>query len=285
MGLKFIWRETIRTIKFSLLNFFLSALVQALSLLLLLIFLTITFNLFSLIKETYNRIEIYAFLEENVPYPEVADKIFLIAGVKEIRYVSKDEALEELKEDLGEDASLLSGLDKNPLPNTIRIKLEPNYHSASALKEIEKKLTNIPGIREVWSGREVLGKLEKLLRVIIFSDIGILIIVGISVIFIVLQNIEASTFQRRREIEIMRLVGATEYLVSAPFYFQGLLQGIIGGIFAFLGVSLLAYFVSATLISFSFPSLPFFLLSLTVGAVLGISGSYVALSRIKETEK
>jgi cell division protein FtsX len=83
----------------------------------------------------------------------------------------------------------------------------------------------------------------------------------------------------------MRLVGATEYLVSAPFYLQGLLQGIIGGIFAFLGVSLLAYFVSATLISFSFPSLPFFLLSLTVGAVLGISGSYVALSRIKETEK
>jgi len=285
MGFRFIGKETFRTIKSSLLNFFLSAVVQALCLLLLLIFLTITLNLFSLIKETYARIEIYAFLEDKVSYSQVADKVFLIAGVKEVRYVSKDEALEELKEDLGEDQALLSGLDKNPLPNSIRIKLEPDYHSSTALKEIEDKLTNISGIREVWSGREVLGKLERLLRIVLVSDIGILIIVGIAVIFIILQNIEATTFQRRREIEIMRLVGATEFLVSAPFYFQGLLQGILGGIFAFIGLASIAYFVSLSLVSFFFPTLPLFLLSLIIGAILGISGSYVALSRIKEAKK
>lgn len=281
MGLKFILKETFRTIRASRLNFFLSAIVQALCLLIFLIFLTITINLLSLVQETYNRIEIYAFLKEKVSYPEVADKVFLIAGVKEVRYVSKDDALQELKEDLGEDAGILSDLDKNPLPNSIRIKLEPDYHSSSALKEIEKKLANIPGIREVWSGREVLGKLEKLLRIILVSDFGILIIIGIAVIFIIFQNIEAIYLQRRREIEIMRLVGANEYFVSAPFYWQGFLQGIFGGLLAFLTLALLAYFLSTTLLSFIFPVFPLFFLSLFIGAILGISGSYIALSRIK----
>ncbi|MEO0102005.1 MAG: permease-like cell division protein FtsX [candidate division WOR-3 bacterium] len=286
MAFQFIWKETLRTIKTSRLNFFLSAIVQALCLLVFLIFFLITLNLLSLVRKTYNRIEIYAFLEDNTSYPEVADKVFLIAGVKEVRYVSKEEALEELKEDLGDEAGILSGLEKNPLPNSIRIKLEPTYHSRQALKEIEEKLSRIPGIREVWSGKEVLGKLERFLRITLISDFALLIIIGIAVIFIIFQNIEATYLQRRREVEIMRLVGASASLVSAPFYCQGFLQGTLGGLFAFLALALLAYLISSNLsLSFSFPLLPLLLLSLFLGAFLGIAGSYTALSRMGETSK
>ncbi len=285
MNLKFVAQETFRTIRLNRLNFFLASLVLAICLFLFLIFFTLTLNIFSLVRETSNRIEIYAFLEEKVSYREIADKVFLIAGVKEVRYVPKDEALKELEEDLGEDVGILSALDKNPLPNSLRIRLEPNLRSSLALLTVEKKLTNIPGIKEVWSGRKILERLEKTLRIALLAALGILFAVGVAVIFITFQSIEAIFFQRAKEIEIMRLVGASEYLVSAPFYLQGFLQGLGGGLFAFLGVALLNYFVSRTLIIFSFPTLSILLLSLSLGAILGILGSFTALSRMKFERK
>ncbi len=282
MSITFVLKETFRTIKLNKLNFFFSATVQALCLLLLLIFVTITLNLTSVVKEVHNRIEIYAFLDEKSSYQKVADKVFLIAGIKEVRYVSQDEALEELKDDLGEDASLLKGIDKNPLPNSLRIKLEQDFQSSFKIREVEKKISAIPGIKEVWSGREVLEKLERLLRIAFFSNFLLLAIVGLAVIFIIFQNIESTIFHRRREIEIMRLVGATDYLVNAPFYGQGFLQGILGGLIAFLILSLLAYLASFALPKFLFPHFYLFLFAITLGSILGIFGSYAALARIKE---
>ncbi|MEO0107741.1 MAG: permease-like cell division protein FtsX, partial [candidate division WOR-3 bacterium] len=202
--------------------------------LLLTIFGVVTLNLFALVNQARTRVEVYAFVADDANPVELDQSLRLVTGVADVRYVSKTEALEELKRDLGEGSAVVDVLGRNPLPASLRVKLAPGFARVQSLSEIERKITALPGILEVWSGRELLEKLERIFATALGLDVALLVVIVLSVLFVVFQSVESIINTRSKEIEIMRLVGATDAVVRVPFYSEGIFQGLAAGIVAFL---------------------------------------------------
>jgi len=280
MALNFLAQEAVKNVTRNKSSFFLSAGVSAACLLLLSIFLIITFNIYRAKNFIEDKIEIYAFLDENVNEQELIDNISQITGIKQVQYVTKDEALSQLRSDLGDNADLLDILQRNPLPASLRIKLDPNYRLPTRLGELEDKIKLLKGIREIWSGKDMLIQIQKIIKVIVGFDIGILLIVFLSVIFIVSRTVEATIVAKAREIEIMRLVGATSAMVKFPFYVEGLFHGVLGSLISFVVTAIIFYFVRSIVPSLFVPFFMLAIFNLFWGSLLGIGGSYIALSRV-----
>jgi cell division transport system permease protein len=207
-------------------------------------------------------------------------RIGALDGVTQARYVSKDEALTELRSDLGPDSGLVDALGENPLPPSVRVTVGSDFASAGGLDAIENKIMLIPGVTEVWSGKETIERLSRITRAVMFLDIGILAVVFCAVLFIAFQTVESSIASRRHEIEIMELVGATSTTVRLPFIIEGTSQGMLGGIAAFVLVLILHRITAAVIPASVLPTGIVVLTDLVLGAFSGAAGSLIALNRI-----
>jgi cell division transport system permease protein len=261
-------------------SFLMAVAVQATCLLLLTLFAVVTLNVFSLLNTARSRVEVFAFITDDASPTDLAASLKLIAGIQDVRYVTKSEALDELKSDLGESSSLVDVLGHNPLPASLRISLAPGYAQAKNLTELERKISIMPGVIEVWSGRELLGRLERIFSTALVIGIALLVVIAISVIFVVFQSVETTVTTRSKEIEVMRVVGATDATIKAPFYWEGAFQGALGGLLAFV-LSLVLYQVALTQIPEPvFPAAGVALFNVVLGGVLGYMGADIALSRL-----
>ena len=280
MRLSYILQEALRSINRNRGSFILAATVQAICLVLLSVFIILTWNLVRISETASRRIELYAFVSDQADPTLLEGRIGSLDGVARARYVSKDEALSELRTDLGPDSSLVSALEANPLPPSVRITVRSGFASLSELAAIEQKILLIPGITEVWSGKEMVDRLDRITRTVMFLDIGILVTVFCAVLFIAFQTVESSIASRRHEIEIMELVGATGATVRLPFVIEGTAQGILGGAAAFV-LAVVFYRLTAVVIPASaLPTGLVLLADLGLGALSGIAGSLIALNRI-----
>jgi cell division transport system permease protein len=280
MALKFLFNEGLKNIFRNKSSFFLSVGVSTACLLLLSLFIMLTTNLLRAKNQIEEKFEIYAFLTNDADANDLMEKISTINGVRQVTYVSKDEALTELKTDLAENAGILDILERNPLPASIRIKIEPHYQLSTRLDELEQKIQILKGIKETWSGQDLLIRIEKIIRTVIGFDIGILVIVFFAIIFIVSRTVEATIVSKAREIEIMKLVGASNTMVRFPFYVEGFLHGLFGGIIAIICTVIIYLFAASQFPLLYFPWLMLVLINLVFGGLLGVAGSYLALTRI-----
>jgi cell division transport system permease protein len=281
MKLDQVLRESWRRVSRNRGQFLLAAAVQAICLTLLSIFVVMTINVTGLIRSAGKRVEIYAFLDERADAETIRSRIALLTGVSGARYVTKEEALEELRADLGPDTGLVSTLGENPLPPSIRVNIAGGLSTADVVGDIEKKVELIPGVTEVWSGREFLARLDAVMRTVFALDALILVIVCCSVAFIVFQTVEASINAHRSEIEIMELVGAPRSAVRLPFVIEGAVQGLIGGVASFALVYALYRILRTTLSAPVFPTSTVVALDLGLGALLGLLGAVIALSAVQ----
>jgi cell division transport system permease protein len=276
----YIFQEALRSINRNRGSFVLAATVQAICLVLLSVFIILTWNLVRLSQASSRRIELYAFVSDEAEPTLLEERIGALDGVALARYVSKDEALTELRADLGPDSSLVSALEANPLPPSVRITVRSGFASLSELGALEQKVLLIPGVAEVWSGKEMVERLERITRTVMFLDVGILVIVFCAVLFIAFQTVESSIASRQHEIQIMELVGATGATVRLPFVIEGTAQGILGGAAAFL-VAIVFHRLTAVVIPASgLPTGLVLLVDLGLGALSGIAGALIALNRI-----
>ncbi len=280
MATKFLIREGVRNILRNKSAFFLSASVSAICLLLLSIFLVLTINILRAKNYFEERIEIYAFLQDNAEVNDLINKISLLNGVRDVQYVSKEQALRELKQDLSDNAQLLDILGHNPLPAGLRIQVDPNFKLASRLSELEEKIKLLKGVRETWSGKDILIRLQRIIRIIVGLDTGLLLIVFVAVVFIISRTVESTILARSREIEIMRLVGASSNMVKFPFYIEGLSHGFLGSIISFIVSIILFYLVTIEIPMLSIPIFSLLIFNVIAGSLLGLGGSYIALSHI-----
>lgn len=261
-------------------GFFLSTAVLAICLTLLSIFIVVTANVITLARWAGRRVEVYAFLADDADPELVRARIETLAGVASARYVSKQAALDELRADLGPDSTLVSALSDNPLPASIRIALSGGFAPSQLVAEIERKASLIPGVTEVWSGRETLARLDRIMRTILILDALVLAIVSLSVAFIVFGTVEAAVTARRREIEIMELVGAPRVAVRLPFMIEGALQGLTGGLASFLLTFGLHRIISTAIAAPIFPTLTVLAVNLLLGLLLGFTGAATALGSV-----
>jgi cell division transport system permease protein len=280
MRLSYIFQEALRSINRNRGSFILAATVQAICLVLLSVFIILTWNLMRLSETASRRIELYAFVSDQTDPALLVDRVGSLDGVAQARYVSKDEALVELRDDLGPDSSLVSALEDNPLPPSVRITVRSGFASLSELASLEQKVMLIPGVTEVWSGKEMVERLERITRTVMFLDIGILVIVFCAVLFIAFQTVESSIASRHHEIQIMELVGATGTTVRLPFVIEGTAQGILGGAAAFVLAVVFHRLTTVVIPASALPVGLVLLADLGLGTLSGIAGALIALNRI-----
>ena len=196
--------------------------------------------------ESQNEMVVYLYDETTRQQADsMSVEIEAMEGVQEVRYVSKEEALEEQKDWLGEDGSLLDGLeDDNPLPASLRVTLS----DLGRLSEIEARCKSMAGVESVSSPTylaETLTGVERTLTVLAAIIIGILLLTSLVVIG---NTVRLTVFARRREISIMKYVGATNGFIRLPFIVEGMVIGLVAAVLAF-GVLFGVYGVIGRLLS------------------------------------
>jgi cell division transport system permease protein len=209
----------------------------------------------------------------------------------EVRYVDRAQALARLRSDLGELGSALDGLPQNPLPPSLEI-LPKQALPAAAVRVLAAELLLLPNVRDIEYGREWLDKLEALGRGLRAFAAGAMLAVLGAALLVVANTIRLAVYARRDEIEIMKLVGATDGYVRAPFLMEGALQGLLGAGLAVAAVLsaqhwLLPYATEA----FTFAagvSAPHLMVRHTAaifaaGTLVGFGGSWIAVARFLRT--
>lgn len=176
-------------------------------------------------KDKFDEIQI--FLEDTTEDEQIElikSKIENQEGVSSVIFQSKDEALEKMKKEWGEEAYLLEGLETNPLPNTIIVKLKDIEYADS----IAEKIKDLEGIEEIQYNQDII---EKLVLVANYVKTGGMLVVSILIfvsVFIISNTIKLTVTARKREISIMKYVGATNGYIKGPFIIEGVLFGLIG---------------------------------------------------------
>lgn len=279
MSLRIGIREGFRTINRNSSLFVLSLLVTSISLFLLSLFALITVNLYHFLDILDQKIEIIAFLSENVDHKILRTNIEKINGVTDAIYVSSDEALKNLQTEIQGTEEVLSVFEANPLPASLRIKLESRFRNAQGLREISEKVMLMRGVTETIYGGELVGELKRITHIVTVFDLGLLVIIIFSVIFVIFQTIKLTIFARATEIEIMKLVGASNSFIAVPFTFEGIIQGIIGGLVAFILTIITTRAASSFIADIFYPQWLFLFGSVVSGMLFGIIGSTIALRR------
>ncbi|AXQ79028.1 ABC transporter permease [Streptococcus chenjunshii] len=221
----------------------------------------------------------------NENYHKVYDQIMAISGVKSITFSSKDEQLKQLQDTYGDDWALLDG-DSNPLQDVYVVEAA----APEEVKDIAESISGIEGVESVdygGSDSDQLFRFAALIRTWGLVGTGLLVLVAI---FLISNTIRITIISRRRDIEIMRLVGAKNSYIRGPFFFEGAWVGFLGAIIPSLVVYFLYQYVyrafspSLELQSLSLYDPGFFLPSLIgllflIGIVIGSIGSMLSMRR------
>jgi cell division transport system permease protein len=193
-------------------------------------------------------VQIMAYLEAGQTTTDVEDvkqRLHSTTGIKLARFVSRDEALQRLKKQLAQLPSLFENLRENPLPDAFEVHIAPGFHNSTHIKVIAEAIQTMPGIAEVEYGQQWFGRfvhIVNLFRIAGYTLGGIFIIAAI---FIVANTTRLVLYSRQEEVEIMRLVGATDGFIKTPFYIEGLIQGTVGGLLG-LGTLFIAFLFLST---------------------------------------
>lgn len=204
--------------------------------------------------------------------------------------VSPDEALARLRRELGEAGDALESLPDNPLPISVEIAMPPALRSPERLAAVATQLRALPQVTAVDYGAQAVSRLSSMARALRYgAAVAFAIVLGVAVV-IVAATLQLVIYARRDELEIQKLVGATDAFVKIPFLLEGLLQGLMGWLVATLGLwGFLAWVGPRLQTLFAFTALPTVgagALSVTVvlqllaaGLAMGLIGSFIALGR------
>jgi Cell division protein len=185
------------------------------------------------ILEVESKVEAKVILKDNITMTQQKDlekKIKEVDGVVEVSYESKAQAMEKFKNQLGEqNKSLVEGLDKdNPMPNSYIIKVE----KPEVISNVVTHIKGSEGIESIKDAREVVDKLMSITRTLKWvGSVIFIILIGVS-LFLIGNTIKITVYSRRREIGIMKYIGATDWFIRWPFIIEGIIIGIIGAVFA-----------------------------------------------------
>jgi len=238
-----------------------------------------------------NASEISLFVKQGLSDKEtqsLVKRIKLYPEVSEVAYISNKTALEEFKQVSG-FGQALDYLDSNPLPSVISVTPTKRHAKPDTARQLLAKLEDE---REIDFGKldiEWLERLNALLSLLRESVITIAFLLLTSVILIIGNTIRLSIMDKKEEIQIMKLVGATNHFIQTPFLWTGIWYGIIGGFFAFICIELMMWWLGSAVsevagvyqAEFLLQGLSFFeffnLIMLAV--LLGLFGSYLSVKR------
>lgn len=264
---------------------FIATVTVVISLILVGIFLIVTINLGRLVNDLRSRVELEVFLDDSMDetkIQELTSKINRFEGVDSLRYISKDMAAEEFKQLFkNQQEDYFATLGYNPLPSSFRIKLTKDYQTASGAEKVFQYLNSLAEINEedIVYRREYVVLLEKYIKVAIVVDFVIGIIICLSALLLVSNNIRLIISSKNKIIETMKLVGATRHFIKTPFYIQGIAQGLLGGVFSALFLHGLVKFLEFEISGYLSVDGTIYIILINLGVLLGFTGSFLAIRR------
>ena len=244
-------------------------------------------------KKQFDTIQVY--LTEETPYEDAVvmrETLRAMEGVESVVYMDKDQALEEWKiTKWGNNSYLLDGIDPNPLPNSLVIKVL-YLESADSVVEKAKTFTGVEDIKYYKS------TVEQIMKVTSFVQFGALIVIVFLVIIsviVVSNTVKLTVLAREREISIMKYIGATNWFIRGPFLTEGIVIGIISAALS-LGVVSLVYYkitelighdifvmLSTSMVPEEFLIFNLIWIFLALGVSIGACGSIISMRRFLDT--
>ena len=210
-------------------------------------FMLFFMNASGIVNSWQEGIRIMVYLKPNTPETEVLDakrKIQEMNGVQNVQFISNKEALERLKNQMKRQSSLLDNLKENPLPDAFEVRLTESFQNQNKVEMLAAQLESVSIVDEVEYGQVWLGRFTNILNLLRLTGYAMSVLFFLATVLIVANTIRLVLYSRREEVEIMRLVGASDGFIRAPFYMEGLIQGALGGI-----IGLAALFVLFMVIS------------------------------------
>jgi cell division transport system permease protein len=157
-----------------------------------------------------------------------------INGVERVTFVSKEQGLEELKESMKRQSGIFEHLRKNPIPDAFEISVESNAltfeEHLDALEKVAAEVETFSSVDEVEYGRLWLRRIAPIFQIIRLAGLSMILLFFLAAGFIIANTVRLVLFARRQEIEILRLVGATNRFVQAPFFIESAIETALGTI-------------------------------------------------------
>ena len=281
-------KETYKSIRRNGFMSFASISTVAVSLLVLGMFLMIFLNTNNLAQYLENQVQISVYMQDSATDKELAsvkDKLTKMPGVVKVTQVSKQEALERFRKRLGDQDQLLNSLGKeNPFPNSFEVQVD----NPERIKVLTPQIGQLNKVETAKFGQEVVEHLFQLTRILRFGGILLVVFLAMATLFIISNTIRLTVFARRKEVIIMKYVGATDWFIRWPFILEGMTLGFFGAVVAFILInsiySGLLTRIHATLAFLPLlPTSPLLfyvdLFLLVAGTGIGALGSYISLRK------
>lgn len=248
-------------------------------------------NLSHISANTSQAAEISVFMEDSASEADIQQLVKRLRTWPEIEslvFISSEDALEEFRQ-LSGFGDAVDYLDKNPLPNVLLVYPEQRFGSPGAAQTLLDKIIQQ---REVDSGKLDIEWLERLHAIMAVANelvTMISMLLFFAVILIVGNTIRLNIFNKRNEILVMKLVGATDSFIQRPFLYTGFWYGFLGGVIAWITVAILLWWMSSSITDIlSLYNQDFYLAGLDfstlvsmlfISVFMGLSGSAISVSR------
>lgn len=259
-----------------------------LSLFILGFFSIVILNLNKMADTLESQVQISVYLKDDLSQEEIdetKETLSKIEGLQDIKFTTREEAMEKFKERLGDQQFLLDALDDtNPLPDSFSLTVT----SPQQVKTIADTAAALDSVESASYSQDIINHLFNLTHLIRLIGIALIILLTGAAIFIISNTIRLTVFARRKEIAIMKYVGATDWFIRWPFLLEGICLGFIGGglatIFLYIIYNQVTQEIYEAMAFFPLiPQHPFIdyisLAILVAGIIIGALGSTISLKR------
>lgn len=281
-------KETLTSLKRNSLMSIASISTVALSILVLGMFLTMVLNVNNLASHLENQVQVTIYMEDSASAEQLKqmEKVLRSTpGIVKVTPRTKEQALADFKKRLGEQQKLLAALgEDNPFPASFEIQVD----NPERIPQLVPQFQQMPGVETAKFGQEVVEHLFQLTRVLRIGGVLLIILLAIATLFIISNTIRITVFARRREVNIMKYVGATDWFIRWPFLLEGMIMGFVGALIAsvalYKGYNAIQAKIYGTLAFFpmlpSWPTMGWLCGGLVcVGTLIGALGSSISLRK------
>ena len=239
----------------------------------------VALNLRAALAQVEERVEVRAFIAEGTNPEATAAAVGDIAAFPEVasvRLVSEVQALERARRELGEFEDVF---EAGILPASIEVRLTEGFRDPESVRAVSRRLEVYDFVDDIRYGEEWVEKLHKLRTIATAAGLSLGLTFALVAIIIIGSTIRMAVLSRSREIHIMRLVGATNGFIRAPFLVEGFLKGLLGGLLALVLTWLTFQFVGQYVVQATYFDARLTVLGVLGGALIGLLGSAVSVGR------
>jgi len=280
MNFFYIIKEGILGFKRARLAVTISVISIALSLVLVGIFAIVAQNMAGVFQKFYRQVQLEVFIDPALAISQVQklqQKIQKHYLVDSVIFVSPEQALSEFEKDFGAD--LVAVLDENPLPPSIRVILKSGESRITVIQDFVGEIKTFDGVDDVVFQTEIIKLINEYSLIGIIVSISIGLTIFIIATLLIFNTIRLTIYARRTLIEIMKLVGATNFFIKGPFIMEGIFQGLFGSLIAFGLLWISNYFIKGIFATILAVPYQYYVILISIGVVLGFLGSYFSVNK------